>query len=467
MHQLLQTRRYLTEFNAVRTPNILTNVLVLGSGIAGLRAALAAAEFGDVILVCKSSPDESNTRYAQGGIAVALPELSSLESHYQDTIRVGCGLCDARNVRFLVENGPVRVRELMDWGACFDLAQGRLAYTTEGGHSDARVLHAHGDATGQEIARTLLAKVQQCRTIRIFDRCFAIDLITADQRCVGAVTYHEKYGHQLIWARQTILATGGMGRLYRETTNPEVATGDGLGMAFRCGAQLQDLEMVQFHPTTLYIAGASRALISEAVRGEGGLLVDKSGRRFMSRYHPQAELAPRDVVSRSILRHMIETQATTVYLDVRHFAKGAFRERFPGIYRLCDDFGIDVEKDLIPVRPSAHYMIGGVSVDAQGRTTVPNLWACGEVAATGVHGANRLASNSLLEGLVWGAETGQQAGQIASSSPPAQPLPIQNIVPISQRQERSTSRCLRSTGRLPGASRHRPLSAEGQRILWS
>ncbi|MCG3138560.1 MAG: L-aspartate oxidase [Phycisphaerae bacterium] len=421
---MFDTRRYLTLFHYARTPHILTDVLVIGGGIAGLRAALAAAEQASVILLHKEEILESNTRYAQGGIAVPTSDPDSVASHIQDTLTVACGIAHEPAVRFMVEQAASRVQELVDWGVVFDQKNGRLAYATEGAHSQPRVLHSQGDATGQELARVLVERVRSHPHIRIFDHCFAIDLLTIEGRCVGAVTFHRRYGHQLLWSRQTILASGGCGRVYRETTNPAVATGDGLAMAFRAGAQLQDMEMVQFHPTALYVAGASRALISEAVRGEGGLLVDQAGHRFMPEYHPAAELAPRDVVSRAIRQHLAKTRTNSVYLDVRHFPRGEFRQRFPTIAQMCSDFDLDVERDPIPVRPAAHYMIGGVSSDMQGRTTLPGLWAVGEVAATGVHGANRLASNSLLEGLVFGAEAGVAAA--ADSAVAIRPVAIES-----------------------------------------
>ncbi len=431
MTSLFDSRRFLTNFEPRRVPHIFTDVLVVGGGVAGLRAAIEASSYGQVLVVTKDQLEESSTRYAQGGIAVALAAGDTVDAHVADTLRVGCGLCSPAAVRKVVGEGPSVVRELLEWGACFDQQDGQLLFGREGGHSANRIIHAQGDATGLELANVLTRKLGQQSCIRVFEDCFAIDLIGLDGRCAGLICYHRKYGHQLIWARQTILASGGAGRLYRETTNPQVATGDGLAMAYRAGAILQDMEMVQFHPTTLYVAGATRALVSEAVRGEGAYLVDHTGERFMPDYHPDAELAPRDVVSRAIFTQMAKTGTTHVNLDVRHLGAERFARRFPHISQLCCEFDIDVGRDLIPVRPSAHYMVGGVAPDLEARTNIENLLACGEVACTGLHGANRLASNSLLEGLVFGRSAGRTAGQALSNGPAKlQPAEVSsNIAP--------------------------------------
>ncbi|MGD2110029.1 MAG: L-aspartate oxidase [Phycisphaerae bacterium] len=420
MASLFDTRRYLTDFDSVRTANVLTDTLVVGTGVAGARAAIEAARYGLVILLTKSGFDDSCTHYAQGGIAAAMAPGDSPQAHLNDTLRVGCGLSRKDAVRILVNEARDRLEELISWGFEADLVDDRPALGREGGHSANRIIHAHGDQTGQELSRTLQERVSATAEIRVFDHCFLIDLITVDGVCVGAVTFHEKYGHQIIWAKQTVLASGGCGRIWRETTNPAVATGDGIAAAYRAGAKLRSMEMVQFHPTTLYVAGAARALISEAVRGEGATLIDRSGNRFMDRYHPDKELAPRDVVSRAIHDHLAKTGANCVYVDVRHI-KG-FKDRFPQVARLCADFEIDVSRDGIPVRPSAHYMIGGVDVQLDGSTTVDGLLCCGEAACTGVHGANRIASNSLLEGLVFGRLAGETAGRRAAGTHDAAPL---------------------------------------------
>ena len=405
--------RTLVPFDLRKLPAIDTDILIVGSGSAALRAALSAARHRrNILVVTKKQRTESNSFYAQGGIAAAIAEQDSPESHILDTLKVGCGLSDPAMVEIVVREGAERVRELIEWGAPFDRDGGRrLSFGLEGGHSIARVLH-RGDETGAMLERELLGHVRS----RIVEDCYALDLVTSAGACWGAVVSHPTKGLQWIRARRTILATGGLGQIYRETTNPSVATGDGVAMAWRAGAELMDMEFMQFHPTTLYLAGASRALISEAVRGAGAKLRDRKGRAFMKDYHANAELAPRDIVSRSILRHMLETHDTQVYLDVRHLKD--LPKHFPGLVRLCRKFGLHPGNDLIPVRPAAHYMIGGVRTDAWGRTSIRNLFAAGECAAVGFHGANRLASNSLLECLVFGHRAGTVAGQEATTPVP-------------------------------------------------
>ncbi|MFA5864422.1 MAG: L-aspartate oxidase [Phycisphaerae bacterium] len=416
---IYQTRRYIATFNSRNLPQMFTDCLIIGSGVAGLRAAVEADRYGSVMLVTKQGTFESNTTYAQGGVAVVLKpdEEDNPDLHIADTLKVGCGLNDFEAVKTVIMQGPVRVRELIEWGAIFDSDAGELDLGREAGHSASRVIHAQGDATGKEIVRSLVAQLKKCPNVTFHENHFVIDLLTDDHRCLGALVYHDVIGLQIIWAKQTILATGGCGRIFQETTNPEIATGDGLAMAWRAGAVLQDMEMIQFHPTTLYIAGASRALISEAVRGEGAYLVDKDGYRFMPEYHSDAELAPRDVVSRSIIDQMLKTNSRYVFLDARHIPYEEFSKRFPYITQICESFDINVSQQLIPVRPSAHYMIGGVKVDLQARTNLAGLYACGEVACSGLHGANRLASNSLLEGLVFGKIAGQNAGEWITEHP--------------------------------------------------
>jgi L-aspartate oxidase len=408
-------KRYLVNIDSNSTRQLFTDCLVVGAGIAGLRAAIEAAGHCNVIIVCKDTLENSNTWKAQGGIASVLEKTDTFEAHIADTMKTGCGLSDETVVDFVVRQGPELVEQLFQWGTEFDQIDGRIATTLEGGHSHPRIAHAHGDETGRGIAEVLIRKVRENPNIKIMERFYTVDLLTNDgNECVGIIGRDRNSSSgtdQIIWAPNTILATGGAGRLYRETTNPEVATGDGIAMVYRAGAILQDLEFVQFHPTTLYIAGASRALITETLRGEGAVLLDSEGRRFMKDYHESAELAPRDIVSRAILSHMLKNNSTHVYLDVRHFDKEYFAKRFPHIFELCESFDIDVTQDLIPVRPSAHYMVGGVKTDTSGKTSIENLYACGEIASTGLHGANRLGSNSLLEGLVFGRTAGRSASQ--------------------------------------------------------
>lgn len=411
MGTLPEQRRFLVNIDTASTQQLFTDCTVIGGGVAGLRAAIEAARNCNIIIVCKNGLEDSNTWLAQGGIAAVLDKTDTFESHTKDTLDTGCGLADKNVVELIVRQGPQLIEQLAQWGAEFDKVDGRIVTTLEGGHTHPRIAHAHGDETGRIIAETLLKKVKQSPNIKIIENFFIIDLLTNDRsECVGIIG-QGKHGLQIIWAAGTILATGGTGQLYRETTNPAVATGDGLAMAYRAGVVLRDLEFMQFHPTTLYIAGASRALITEALRGEGAILVDNKGRPFMKDYHEAAELAPRDVVSRAILSQMLKTKSTHVYLDVRHFDKQHFAKRFPVINELCESFDIDITRDLIPVRPSAHYMIGGVKTDMSAKTNIANLYACGEVASTAVHGANRLGSNSLLEGLVMGKIAGISASE--------------------------------------------------------
>jgi L-aspartate oxidase len=391
--------------------------LVIGGGIAGLRAAIALAPAADVVILTKADPEESNTGYAQGGIAVAVGDDDSPALHAADTIRAGDGLCDAQAVRVLVEEGPRYVRELLDWGTRFDrAASGRPALGREAAHTVRRVLHA-GDATGREIGRILWERVSRLPTVAVIDHALATELIVQDGRVVGAAFFDRDGARHEIGARATLLATGGAGRVFRETTNPSVATGDGVSVAFHAGARVADLEFVQFHPTALNRTDAPRFLISEALRGEGARLVNDRGEPFMERYDPAGDLAPRDIVARSIVRE-VERTGGPVFLTLAHLDADYVRHRFPTIAAMCARLGLDLPRDPIPVGPAAHYIMGGVDTDEWGRTSLPGLFAAGEVACTGVHGANRLASNSLLEGLVFGARAG-----IAMQQPPqAAPL---------------------------------------------
>ncbi len=374
--------------------------LVIGAGIAGLSAAIRLADAGSVLVVTKEELAESNTAYAQGGIAVAMSGSEDVALHLKDTVAAGDGLVNREAARVLVSAGPERVEELLAWGTAFDRAakSGELLRTREGAHSLSRILHANGDATGREIAVSLLRHVREIPQIELREWTTSVDLLVDGGRVVGATLLDGEGGLSVVQARAVLLASGGAGQVYSDTTNPAVATGDGIAMAYRVGAAVSDMEFYQFHPTAFSAPGAPRFLLSEALRGEGAYLVNAKGERFMERYHPLLELAPRDVVARAITHEGMEGP---VYLDMRHVPEN-LQARFPGISAFLAKQHLDLGKDLIPVRPAAHYLMGGVKTDVEGRTTLPGLYAAGEVACTGVHGANRLASNSLLEGLVFG-----------------------------------------------------------------
>jgi L-aspartate oxidase len=411
-------QRYLVRFGPKDNAHVFTDLLIIGSGIAGLRAALAAPPTLKVLVVTKDKASLSNSSWAQGGIAAVRAPEDRFENHVEDTLTAGAGLCDRAVVDLVVREAPRQIDDLIVFGAKFDADLGM-----EGGHSHNRIVHARGDATGFEVMRAIIEKARQAPNIHIWERVFTLDLLTDGGACVGAVVARLKRQRLLIWAKQTILASGGAGLVYRETTNPPVATGDGMAAAYRAGAELRDMELMQFHPTVLYVAGSSRHLISEAVRGAGAHLIDKDGKRFMLDEDDRAELATRDIVSRAIVRTMQRTQHPNVYLTLAHL-KPEVRDHFPGIAKVCRSFGLDLATDPIPVRPGAHYMIGGVTVDAHGRTTLPNLWAAGEVSSSGLHGANRLASNSLIEGLVFGEECGRLASVAAAQAPDTFRVPL-------------------------------------------
>jgi L-aspartate oxidase len=415
--------RYLFRADLTRLPHNTFDFLVVGSGIAGLSSALSFSSDQRVLVVSKGELEGSNTYHAQGGIAAVLDERDSTDLHFTDTMRAGAGLSEPAPVRSLVEEGPQRVREMLSCGVPFDKERGNIALTKEGAHSRRRIWHANGDATGKAIVTALLARARQQSNITLKSGKMLVDLITLPsgqkgklklepgrdlvpfprrRRCLGALFLNQDGTLEVVWARGIILATGGAGQLYEYTTNPELATGGGLAIALRAGATLADLEFFQFHPTALYLPPAPRFLISEAVRGEGAILRNIHGERFMPKYHKLAELAPRDVVSRVIMREIKRTASKCVFLDLSALSPELILERFPTIHQRCLRWGLDITQEMIPVAPAAHYLMGGVCTDLSGRTGIRGLYAAGEVACTGVHGANRLASNSLVEGAVFG-----------------------------------------------------------------
>jgi len=394
--------------------------VVVGAGVAGLRAAIALAEAGKVMILAKKELTESATQYAQGGVAVALSDEDEISLHLQDTIQAGDGLVNADAARVLVEEGPERIQELIDWGTEFDRQGTRLTFTREAAHSRSRILHAHGDSTGREIGRALQAKAASLKNILFSEFEFSAGLHVESERVSGVELTSTEGTLHLVSSSAVLLATGGAGHVYSNTTNPDVATGDGVAMAYAAGAEISDMEFVQFHPTALYLKNAPRFLLSEALRGEGGVLRNAELNRFMSKYHEMGELAPRDVVARAIA-HELEisrTKEPVVYLDMTHLMPEHIKARFPRIYSTCMQYNIDLTVDQVPIRPAAHYIMGGVRTDLLGHSSLPGLYAAGEAACTGVHGANRLASNSLLEGLVFGARAGQAMRDEISANPP-------------------------------------------------
>ena len=451
--------RYLVPFHPKHIPHHFVDVLVIGGGIAGLRAVMSIDPKLSTLVVTKDQLRESSSNYAQGGIACVVTPEDSFEMHIADTLATGAQLCDREVVEMVIREAPDHIRQLIEWGTCFDqdtsssTGQKTFVLGREGGHSHFRIVHALGDATGKEIMRALIHQARYERKVQIWQDTFTIDLLTQDlqapdtapapegiessrqngafwtgnerAQCHGALVWNPHHGKTFIWAKQTILCTGGAGQIYRETTNPLIATADGHAIAYRAGAKLMDMEFMQFHPTVLYIAGSSRSLITEAMRGEGAKLVDSKGHRFMPEYDDRAELAPRDIVSQAIVKQMKKTDHPCVYLDLSHLDQVWVHHRFPGISSRCKEFGIDIATDRIPIRPGAHYMIGGVVVDQHGRTSLPGLWAAGEASSSGLHGANRLASNSLLEGLVYGAHAGAGASAAAMNQPDSfQAIPL-------------------------------------------
>jgi L-aspartate oxidase len=387
---------------------IQTDFIVVGAGVAGLRAAIELAAAGRVLVIAKDSLQESSSEYAQGGIAAALSDDDEVRLHEHDTLVAGDGLCDAAAVHTLVEEAPAAIEELIQWGTAFDREGTKLLFAREGAHSRNRVLHARGDSTGSEIVRTLRQRAASLENVSFQSFAAVTDLLLHEGEVIGILAFDETTrATVLVQAKGVLLATGGLGRVFENTTNPDVATGDGVAMAYRNGATIADIEFVQFHPTALFASGAPRFLLSEALRGEGAYLRNASGERFMERYHPLKELAPRDVVSRSIVLECRATGDANAFLDLTHLPPGFVARRFPRIYETCRRYGVDLETTPAPVRPAAHYAMGGIRTDLDGRASLPRLFAAGEVASTGVHGANRLASNSLLEGIVYGARAGR------------------------------------------------------------
>lgn len=390
-----------------------TDFIVIGSGVAGLRASIEVAKCGArVTVLTKEKASESNTEYAQGGVAVVLSDDDNAELHEDDTLVAGAGLCDPQAVEMLVTEGTKYIKQLIAWGTEFDREDGKLVFTREAAHSRSRILHAHGDSTGAELVRALIARAAQEKTINLTPFANTESLIVQDGRCVG-VRFLDPIlrAPREIYGKAVIMCTGGAGQLYLHTTNPSVATGDGMAMAYFAGAEMADMEFIQFHPTALNLEKAPRFLLSEAMRGEGGILKNKYGERFMPRYDERAELAPRDIVSRSIVAEMRRTGTRNVFLDMTALDEDFLKQRFPKIYETCKFFGLNIATDMLPVSPASHYCMGGIRTDLWGRSTVQGLYAAGEVSCTGVHGANRLASNSLLEGLVFGARAGEAAAK--------------------------------------------------------
>ena len=404
----IMSHRYIAEFNLESLPVIQTEFLIIGSGSAGMRAAIEAAQHGDVLLVTKGQLQESNSRYAQGGIAVAMSQHDTVECHVEDTLKAGNGLCDEEAVKIMVEEGIDRVSELIGWGAEFDGDENNnLGFTIEAAHQRHRVVH-RGDETGKETTKVLTNRLQGQKRIQCIEYCFVIDLVVVDEVCFGVLAIIHDELHW-IFAGATVIASGGLGQVFECTSNPSIATGDGFAIAWRAGCKMMGMEFVQFHPTTLFVEDAPHFLISEAVRGEGGILLNSCGDIFMEKYHHLKELAPRDVVSRAISSEMQLTDSPCVYLDATHLKEEYIKKRFPAIYQTCIYYGLDISSSPIPVRSAAHFMMGGIQTNTDAETNIKGLFACGEVAYTGVHGANRLASNSLLECLVFGTRAGNSA----------------------------------------------------------
>lgn len=394
--------RYLVNFDLKNLKKEFTDIAVIGSGISGLLVALKASQFAEVSIFSKEKLEESETYYAQGGIAIALSPQDSPALHFKDTIKVGDGLSDKSAVKILVKEGIFRIQELILLGVNFDKTEEGLSLTLEGAHSRKRIIHARGDATGEEVEKKLIKNIREKKNVKLYENFYVVDILTFNNKTVGIIVFDKKEKElKIYFCKAIVLSTGGAGQIYKYTTNPEVSTGCGIGIAYRGGCEITDMEFIQFHPTALNYKGET-FLISEAVRGEGAILKNHKGEQFMKNYHPLAELAPRDIVSRAIWEEMKKTKKEYVYLDFTHFERGKIEKRFPHIYKVCKEAGFDLSSDLIPVSPAAHYIIGGIKANLSGETNIKGVYACGETASTGVHGANRLASNSLLECLVFG-----------------------------------------------------------------
>lgn len=407
--------RYLVDFDTRVIDSEYFDIVIIGSGIAGVYTALEIDEKYSIAIVTKETIDVSSSVLAQGGIAVSLGKEDSPQSHFEDTINAGAGLCSEESVWVLVNNAVSNIEKVCSYGVLFDRNKGSLSLTREGAHSQKRIIHA-GDSTGKEVLDKLILSVRGRKNITIKERTAAIDILTVGQRCKGILVYDEDEGiYKAFYSNIVVCASGGYGNLYKGTTNPEVATGDGIAMAYRAGAELMDLEFVQFHPTVLHHPLNSTFLISEAVRGEGARLLNSRGERFMEKYHELLELAPRDVVARAIFKEMSITGDQNVFLDITFKSKEYLEKRFPTIYKTCLSYGIDMSKDYIPVAPAEHYCMGGIKTDIYGRTNIKGFYACGEAACNGIHGANRLASNSLLEGLVFGKIISDEINKISES----------------------------------------------------
>jgi L-aspartate oxidase len=414
----LESDRYLIDFDIDTIESEYYDVIIVGSGIAGVYTALEIEDKYSIAMLTKDTINISNSVLAQGGIAVSLGKDDSPQSHFEDTLYAGAGLCNEESVWVLVKNAAENIKRVCDYGVLFDHHKGDLSLTREGAHSQNRIIHA-GDSTGKEVLDKLILSIQEKENVTIKERTFAIDILSEDGVCKGILTYDENDDKYKVYLSNVLVcASGGYGKLYRDTTNPEVATGDGAAMAYRAGAELMDMEFIQFHPTVLQHPQNQSFLISEAVRGEGAKLLNSKGERFMSKYHELLELAPRDVVSRAIFQEMSETGERNVYLDITFKGKEYLENRFPMIYKTCLSYGIDMSKDYIPVAPAEHYCMGGIRTDIYGRTGIKGFYACGEAACNGIHGANRLASNSLLEGLVFGKKISEEVQNIISSSGP-------------------------------------------------